>query len=299
MLANELRETPMMSRTHGQPASPTTMGKEMNVFYVRLSQAFLALDESQVYTTKFSGAVGNYNAHVLAYPKIDWPKVSKEFIESLGLVQHDSTTQIEPHDNISQIMLQATRVNNILLDFAKDIWGYISLGYFKQKAIKGEVGSSTMPHKVNPIDFENAEGNLGLANAIFSHLASKLPISRFQRDLTDSTTMRSIGTAFAYTLISLKSLEKGLTKLEADSKSISKELEHNWQLITEGIQTVLRKHKVENAYEMLKDLSRDKPVDKDSLHNWLQELPIPQYDKDMLLELTPSSYIGLAKINIT
>lgn len=297
MLSDDNYNLPMISRTHGQPASPTTLGKELNVFYVRLSQAFLAFDEMQQYTTKFSGAVGNYNAHILAYPNIDWLQVTQDFITSLGLVQHDCTTQIEPHDNISQIMLQCTRINNVLLDFAKDMWGYISLGYFKQRSVANEVGSSTMPHKVNPIDFENAEGNLGMANALFYHLASKLPISRYQRDLTDSTTMRSIGVAFAYTQISLKSLEKGLSKVEANKIKIAEELDDNWQLVTEGIQTLLRKHKVENAYEMLKDLSRNKHITKDSLHNWIKELPIPKSDVDRLLELKPSDYIGISKIS--
>ncbi|MBT4963381.1 MAG: adenylosuccinate lyase [Francisellaceae bacterium] len=291
-LISNTNDIPMISRTHGQAASPTLLGKELNVFHVRLSQALLALDEMQVYTTKFSGAVGNYNAHNLAYPNIDWKEVAGEFIHSLGLVQHQCTTQIEPHDNLCQIMLQCTRINNVLLDLAKDIWGYISLGYFHQRAIEGEVGSSTMPHKINPIDFENAEGNLGIANALFYHFASKLPISRFQRDLTDSTTMRNIGSAFAYMHIAIKSIAKGLGKIHANPDAMAQDLDNNWQLLTEGIQTLLRKYKIDNAYDKLKDLSRGKEITKESLHTWIQGLPISSTDMEMLLALKPRDYVG-------
>ena len=287
-------EMPMLSRTHGQAATPTTMGKEMALFVDRLRHA-----RSQIAAVplraKMNGAVGNYNAHMSAYPNVDWPAISRATVESLGLTWQPMSAQIEPHDYMAELFDAMARVNTILIDFCRDTWGYISLGFFKQRLKDGEVGSSTMPHKVNPIDFENAEGNFGLANALLRHLAEKLPISRWQRDLTDSTVLRNMGVAFGYCLLAYDSLARGLDKLEVDRVKIAAPLDANWDVLAEPIQTVMRKCGIEDAYEQLKELTRGKGgIERDSLHAFIRGLPIPDADKQLLLALTPSSYIGLA-----
>lgn len=286
-------QQPMMARTHGQPATPTTMGKEFaNVVY-RLQRQLLQLENVSI-LGKINGAVGNYNAHLVAYPDIDWMKLAQEFVEELNLAFNPYTTQIEPHDYIAEMFHVMIRTNVILIDLCRDIWGYISLGFFKQKVIEGEVGSSTMPHKVNPIDFENAEGNLGLANALFQHLAEKLPISRFQRDLTDSTVLRSMGTAFGHCMIAWSSLSKGLSKLEINSQALLDDLDNNWALLAEPIQTVMRRYGVENAYEKLKELTRGTSINQQSIQDFIKTLSIPDEAKSQLLKLTPANYIGNA-----
>ena len=293
-LANEYKELPMMCRTHGQPATPSTMGKEFyNVVY-RLARQIKQLQNQEI-LAKINGAVGNYNAHLVAYPDLDWGKLAREFIEQkLGLSFNPFTTQIEPHDYQAEIYDNLRRINIILIDLARDIWGYIAINYFKQKVTAGEVGSSTMPHKVNPIDFENAEGNFGLANALFCHLSEKLPLSRMQRDLTDSTVQRNIGVGVGYMLLGLSSLAKGLTKLEINPLALNLDLDNNWELLAEPIQTVMRKCGVENAYEKLKDLTRGKKVDANGIREFVAALELPAAEKSKLISLTPHNYIGLA-----
>ena len=286
---------PMLSRTHGQTASPTTLGKEFANINYRIERQITQLKNQEI-LGKINGAVGNYNAHISAYPKKNWPAFSKSFISSLKLTYNPLTTQIEPHDFIAEIFQNVSRINTILIDLNRDIWGYISLGYFKQKVIKGEIGSSTMPHKVNPIDFENSEGNLGLSNAILSHLAEKLPLSRWQRDLTDSTVLRNIGVGFSYGLIAYNSCIKGLNKLEVNKSIIHEELNQSWEVLAEPIQTVMRKNGIENSYEKLKDITRGKgKISADQIHHFIKNLKISKEDKSYLLELTPHSYIGVAQ----
>ncbi len=283
----------MISRTHGQTASPTTLGKEFANFVVRLQKQLKLLQEQKI-SAKFNGAVGNYNAHLSAYPKINWPELNKKFIENLGLEFNAYTTQIEPHDCIAELMHNIIRINNILLDLCRDMWGYISIGYFGQNIIAGEVGSSTMPHKVNPIDFENAEGNLGICNALADHLANKLPISRWQRDLSDSTVLRNLGSIFAYAIIAYISCSKGLAKCTVNNVVIAAELNNAWELLAEPIQTILRKENIPNAYEKLKDLSRGQKINKDILHKFIDDLDIKEDVKTSLKLLTPENYIGSA-----
>jgi adenylosuccinate lyase len=293
-LALQLADQPILSRTHGQPASPSTMGKEMaNVVY-RLQRQREQIASVQL-MGKINGAVGNYNAHLAAYPEIDWPAFAKQFVESLGISWNPYTIQIEPHDYIAELFHALSRFNTILIDLSRDIWSYISLGYFKQKTVAGEVGSSTMPHKVNPIDFENAEGNLGIANALFSHLAEKLPISRWQRDLTDSTVLRNLGVGFAHTSIALQSLLKGLSKLEANGDAMLADLEQNWEVLAEPIQTVMRRYGIEKPYEKLKELTRGQRITQEELESFVDSLEIPDQAKEALKRLTPMSYIGNAK----
>ena len=283
----------MLSRTHGQAASPTTMGKEFaNVVY-RLESQLETLDKIE-YRAKMNGAVGNYNAHQVAYPEINWIDLSHDFITSLGLTNNPYTTQIEPHDWIAEVFHSLIRINNILMDFSKDIWLYISMSYFDQIKKDKEVGSSTMPHKINPIDFENAEGNIGIANSLLTHLASKLPISRMQRDLTDSTALRNVGSCFAYTAIALSSLKKGLSKIRINEERINEDLSTNWEILTEAIQTVLRREKTEDAYESLKKLSRGEKLDQEKLIQYISSLDLDEAVKQELINLTPESYIGFA-----
>ncbi|MGW8246764.1 MAG: adenylosuccinate lyase [Acidiferrobacterales bacterium] len=293
-LANELADVPMLSRTHGQPASPTTLGKEMANFVQRLLRQ---RDEFSAIAPlgKMNGAVGNYNAHVSAYPEIDWQSEAQGFVQSLGIEWNPYTTQIEPHDYIAEIFHAIERFNNILIDFNRDVWSYISLGYFKQKVVAGEVGSSTMPHKVNPIDFENSEGNLGIANAVMSHLAGKLPISRWQRDLTDSTVLRNLGVGFAYCAIAYSSCLRGIGKLDADPGRISSDLNEHWEVLAEPVQTVMRRYGIEQPYEKLKELTRGKKdITRESLHAFINTLDLPEDARKHLLDLTPANYIGLA-----
>ncbi len=292
--ANEYRDIAMMCRTHGQPATPSTMGKEFyNVAY-RLQRQLTQLTK-QEFLAKINGAVGNYNAHLVAYPEIKWDKLAEEFVtQKLGLTFNPFTTQIEPHDYQAELYDNLRRINIILIDLSRDLWGYISLNYFKQKVKAGEVGSSTMPHKVNPIDFENAEGNFGLANSVLGHLAEKLPLSRWQRDLTDSTVQRNIGVGIGYMVLALSSLAKGLGKLEINEAVISADLDNNWELLAEPIQTVMRKCGVENAYEKLKDLTRGKKVDAEGIKQFVASLELPDVEKAKLAQLTPHNYIGLA-----
>ena len=292
-LAHELAEVPMLSRTHGQPASPTTMGKEMANIAYRLKRARKLIAEVEM-TAKFNGAVGNYNAHLSAYPDFDWAGFNQRFVESLGLSFNPYTIQIEPHDAMAELFDATARCNTMLIDACRDIWSYISLGFFKQRLKEGEVGSSTMPHKVNPIDFENAEGNLGVANAMFRHFSEKLPISRMQRDLTDSTVLRNMGVAFGHTLLAYDSLLKGLGKLEADPAKLVADVDQAWEVLAEPVQTVMRRYGVENPYEQLKALTRGKGITKEGLHAFIQTLAIPEAEKTRLLAMTPSSYIGLA-----
>ncbi|AFN78445.1 adenylosuccinate lyase [Stutzerimonas stutzeri DSM 10701] len=293
-LAVQFADVPMLSRTHGQPASPTTLGKELaNVVY-RLERQ-IAQVAAVPLLGKINGAVGNYNAHLSAYPDIDWEANAREFIENdLGLAWNPYTTQIEPHDYIAELFDAVARFNTILIDFDRDIWGYISLGYFKQKTVAGEIGSSTMPHKVNPIDFENSEGNLGIANAILQHLASKLPISRWQRDLTDSTVLRNLGVGFAHSVIAYEASLKGIGKLELNAARIAEDLDNCWEVLAEPVQTVMRRYAVENAYEKLKDLTRGKGITPDALQAFIDGLDIPAEAKAELRQLTPAGYIGNA-----
>lgn len=293
MMAKKHKEVPMLARTHGQPASPTTVGKELINFVARLERQIGVLKEIER-TGKFNGAVGNFNAHTIAYPKLDWAGISHRFVTYLGLTPNHYTTQIEPHDTLAERFDAVARINTILIDLCRDVWNYISLGYFKQRVKAGEVGSSTMPHKVNPIDFENAEGNLGLANAVFRHFSEKLPVSRMQRDLSDSTVMRNIGVAFGYCVLAYNSLLNGLQKLEVDEKKLAQDLDANWEVLTEAIQTVLRKYKVPAAYERLKELSRGKKLTHSEIHAFVKQLKIAPTDKKRLLELTPQTYTGLA-----
>ena len=292
--AHQYAEIPMVSRTHGQVATPTTVGKELANFSSRIDLISIVISETGL-RGKMNGAVGNYNAHLIAYPNVDWEKVSKTFITKVGLLWAPYTTQVEPKDSMAKLFHGHERLNNVLLDFSRDIWGYISIDYFSQKTVKGEVGSSTMPHKVNPIDFENAEGNLDLANSIFHFLSSKITKSRWQRDLSDSTSMRNIGSCFAYTLIALSSLIKGINKLEVNKKVINQDLEDAWEVLTEAIQTVMRKHRIESGYEVMKKISRGKNIKKEDLHSIINSLDIPTAEKNKLLKLTPSTYLGLSK----
>ena len=292
--AHQYAEIPMVSRTHGQVATPTTVGKELANFSSRIDLISIVISETGL-RGKMNGAVGNYNAHLIAYPNVDWEKVSKTFITKIGLLWAPYTTQVEPKDSMAKLFHGHERLNNVLLDFSRDIWGYISIDYFSQKTVKGEVGSSTMPHKVNPIDFENAEGNLDLANSIFHFLSSKITKSRWQRDLSDSTSMRNIGSCFAYTLIAVSSLIKGINKLEVNKKVINQDLEDAWEVLTEAIQTVMRKHRIESGYEVMKKISRGKNIKKEDLHSIINSLDIPTAEKNKLLKLTPSTYLGLSK----
>ena len=286
----------MIARTHGQTASPTTLGKEFSNVSQRMVRQIATL-KNQSYLGKMNGAVGNFNAHLSAYPQIDWNKFSKSFVESLDLEFNEYTTQIEPHDFIAEIFHNLSRIHNILIDFNRDIWSYISLGYFSQKTVKNEVGSSTMPHKVNPIDFENSEGNLGLSNALLDHLASKLPISRWQRDLTDSTVLRNIGLAMAYGFIAYESCLKGLNKIVVNKNKIYQDLDNAWEVLAEPIQTVMRKNGVENPYEKLKELTRgNQHITKEALHEFITKLNLNAQDKTYLLNLSPHNYIGIASI---
>ncbi len=293
-LAVQFADVPMLSRTHGQPASPTTLGKELaNVVY-RLERQIIQVEGIPL-LGKINGAVGNYNAHLSAYPQLDWEANARDFIEqTLGLTFNPYTTQIEPHDYIAELFDAVARFNTILIDFDRDIWGYISLGYFKQKTIAGEIGSSTMPHKVNPIDFENSEGNLGIANAILQHLASKLPISRWQRDLTDSTVLRNLGVGFAHSIIAYESTLKGISKLEVNVQRIAEDLDNTWEVLAEPVQTVMRRYAVANAYEKLKELTRGKGITAQALQEFVDTLDIPEAAKQELKALTPASYIGNA-----
>lgn len=293
-LSHELSAQPMLARTHGQTASPTTMGKELaNVVY-RLQRQQKQLKNNEI-LGKINGAVGNFNAHLSAYPNFDWESFAKQFVENLGLTYNPMTIQIEPHDYMAELYDCLARINTILIDLNRDIWGYISVGYFKQKVKAGEIGSSTMPHKVNPIDFENSEGNLGLANAVLRHMAEKLPISRWQRDLTDSTVLRNMGVAFGYTLLGYDSCLRGLNKLEINVEKLAQDLDASWEVLAEPIQTVMRRYGIENPYEQLKELTRGKGgINKVSLHAFIAELNIPADAKKLLLEMTPASYIGKA-----
>jgi adenylosuccinate lyase len=293
-LAATLADCAMLARTHGQPASPTTMGKELVNVAHRLLRARDRIAAVKL-TGKFNGAVGNYNAHVAAYPGVDWEKIARGLVERLGLEFNPYTTQIEPHDSIAELFDAFARANTILIDLDRDIWGYVALGYFRQKAKPDEVGSSTMPHKVNPIDFENSEGNLGVANALLRHLSEKLPISRWQRDLTDSTVLRNMGVALGHTLLGYDSCVRGIDKLEADRGRIAADLDASWEVLAEPIQTVMRRHGIADAYEKLKTLTRGKEgITRETLHAFIRNLAIPDADKQRLLALTPAAYIGKA-----
>ena len=292
-LAHEYADIPMLSRTHGQPASPTPLGKEMANVVHRLRH-----QRSQVASVlilgKINGAVGNYNAHMAAYPELDWQAFSKSFVESLGIIWNPYTIQIEPHDYMAELFDATARFNTIMIDFCRDIWSYISIGHFKQKTVAGEVGSSTMPHKVNPIDFENGEGNLGIANAILGHLAAKLPISRWQRDLTDSTVLRNLGVGFAHTSIALQSILRGISKLEVNAENLAADLDANWEVLAEPIQTVMRRYGIEKPYEKLKELTRGHRITQADLKQFIDGLELPNEAKESLKQLTPSNYIGNA-----
>jgi adenylosuccinate lyase len=293
-LAHAHADLPMLARTHGQPATPTTLGKEIANFVHRLRRACSDLVAVPI-RGKINGATGNYNAHLAAYPAVDWEGLARSFVESLDLEFNPYTIQIEPHDGLAELFDALARVNTVLIDFDRDMWGYISLGYFRQKTVAGEVGSSTMPHKVNPIDFENSEGNLGLANAILRHLSEKLPISRFQRDLTDSTVLRNVGVAFGHSLLGYRSLGKGLSKVAADPVRLAEDLDTAWDVLAEAVQTVMRRHGLPNPYEQLKALTRGKGgISADALHALIRELDLPAADRARLLALTPSTYIGKA-----
>ena len=293
-LAHAQAAQPMLSRTHGQTASPTTLGKEVANVVARLQRQRAQIANVEL-TGKINGAVGNYNAHVIAYPDIDWPAFARRFVDSLGLAFNAYTTQIEPHDCIAEIGDASRRANTILVDLSRDIWGYISLGYFGQRVKEGEIGSSTMPHKVNPIDFENAEGNFGLANALFEHFSAKLPISRWQRDLTDSTVLRALGTAFGHTQVALDSMAKGLSKLTVNPQRLGDDLDASWEVLAEAVQTVMRRHGLPNPYEQLKALTRGHGISQSSMRDFVQSLDLPEADKQRLLALTPASYTGLAE----
>jgi adenylosuccinate lyase len=292
-LAHAHAELPMLSRTHGQPASPTTLGKEMANFVHRITrQRNLIADVPLL--GKMNGAVGNYNAHLAAYPDVDWQGLAQQLVESLGLAWNPYTTQIEPHDYMVELFDAIARLNSVLIDFCRDVWGYISLGYFRQRAVTGEVGSSTMPHKVNPIDFENAEGNLGIANAIFGHLGQKLPISRWQRDLTDSTVLRSLGVGLAHTAIALQSVVRGIGRLNPDPERLLADLDANWEVLAEPIQTVMRRYGIERPYERLKELTRGQHIGRESISEFIDSLAIPAAAKRELGQLSPATYVGNA-----
>ncbi len=293
-MAHAQAAVPMLSRTHGQPATPTTLGKEIANVYARVERQIAAIERVPI-KGKANGAVGNYNAHRAAYPDVDWERLSARLVAGLGLEFNPYTTQIEPHDYMAELFDAIARVNTVLIDFDRDIWGYVSLGYFRQRVKEGEVGSSTMPHKVNPIDFENSEGNLGLANAVLRHLAEKLPVSRWQRDLTDSTVLRNMGVALGYAVLGWSSLRQGLAKLEVDAARMAADLDANWEVLAEPIQTVMRRHGIANPYEQLKALTRGKTgITRESLHAFIQGLALPADAKARLLALTPSTYIGSA-----
>ena len=292
-LANDTIALPMLAHTHGQPASPTTLGKELAVFVHRLRRQAARIDATEL-PAKMNGAVGNYNAHVAAAPDVDWPALSRRVIEGFGLVQNPYTTQIESHDGMAELFDALQRWNMVLLDLDRDVWMYVSMRYLKQKVVAGEVGSSTMPHKINPIDFENSEGNLGLANAILGHLARKLPISRMQRDLTDSTAIRNVGAGFAYTLIAILSTLRGLGRMSPNEEALAADLNHAWEVLAEPIQTVMRRYGVPNAYEKLKALTRGHAMTREALADFIATLEIPEADKARLTAMTPADYIGLA-----
>ena len=292
-LAKEFDSVPMLSRTHGQTASPTTVGKELANVLARLNRQVDIIQGTEL-LGKINGAVGNFNAHLVSYPKVDWQRLAQQFVESLGLTWNPFTTQIEPHDYMAELFDAIARFNTILIDLDRDIWGYISLGYFKQKVIAGEVGSSTMPHKVNPIDFENSEGNLGLANAVFSHLSAKLPISRWQRDLTDSTVLRNMGVGFGYSLIAYQSTLKGLGKLQLNSERLAEDLDQAWEVLAEPIQTVMRRFGIPEPYEKLKALTRGQRVTQQVFQEFIKGLELPAETKNALLQLSPSTYVGNA-----
>ena len=292
-LTAELAEQPMLSRTHGQTASPTTLGKEFANVAHRLQRAMAAI-ESVALTAKMNGAVGNYNAHLAAYPEVDWEGFARKVVESLGLSFNPYTIQIEPHDAMAELFDAVARANTLLIDLSRDIWGYISWGYFKQKTKAGEIGSSTMPHKVNPIDFENAEGNLGIANALLRHLSDKLPISRFQRDLTDSTVLRNMGVALGHSLLAWDSLLRGLDKLLVHPQRLDEDLDNAWEVLAEPVQTVMRRHGLPNPYEQLKELTRGKAITEESMRAFIAGLNLPEADRQRLLAMTPASYTGLA-----
>lgn len=292
-MAKEYAHIPMLSRTHGQPASPTTLGKEMAICAVRLSRERQRVSQIEL-LGKFAGAVGNYNAHVVAYPEINWPKIAEQFVQSLGITFNPYVTQIEPHDYMASLFHAVIQFNNILTDFDRDIWGYISLGYFKQTTKAGEIGSSTMPHKVNPIDFENSEGNLGKANAGLSFLSMKLPISRWQRDLTDSTVLRNMGEGFGHSLLAYRSTLQGITKLQVNQARLDEDLNQSWEVLAEPIQTVMRRYGVPEPYEKLKELTRGRAVTEERMRDFIQGLDLPNEVKANLLKLTPHSYIGAA-----
>lgn len=292
-LAHQHANLPMLSRTHGQTASPTTLGKEMANVVARLKRQTDRLSSVSI-LAKMNGAVGNYNAHLSAYPDIDWATFSRRFIQSLDITWNPYTIQIEPHDYIGEYFDVLRRYNTILIDFSRDVWGYISLGYFKQRVVEGEVGSSTMPHKVNPIDFENAEGNLGIANALFNHLGEKLPISRWQRDLTDSTVLRNLGVGFGHSSIAYHALLKGISKLEANPERLAADLDGAWEVLAEPVQTVMRRYGIEEPYEKLKALTRGQAITKEVMQEFVQTLDIPEEAKQRLTEMTPSSYTGIA-----
>ena len=294
-MSDSYASIPMLSRTHGQTASPTTLGKEMAIYVYRALRQMKQFENIEL-LGKLNGAVGNFNAHFAAYPDINWMSLSKEFIEELGLTWNPYTTQIEPHDYMAEYFHTLARTNTILIDLCRDLWGYISLGYFNLKPIKGEVGSSTMPHKVNPIDFENAEGNFGIADSIFEHLAMKLPTSRWQRDLSDSTVLRNAGVGIAHTIIAFDSTVAGLSKIDINKDVIHEDLKDSWEVLTEPIQTVMRRYNIDNAYEKLKELSRGQKINKEILHNFIEQLDIPDDAKSRLKELNPSNYLGNAEI---
>ena len=291
--AIEYKAAPLLSRTHGQPASPSTMGKEFANVYVRLQRQLDQVAKVEM-LGKINGAVGNYNAHLSAYPEVDWHQFSEEFVTSLGLTWNPYTTQIEPHDYIAELFDAVARFNTVLLDFDRDIWGYICLGHFKQKTIAGEIGSSTMPHKVNPIDFENSEGNLGIANAVLAHLASKLPVSRWQRDLTDSTVLRNLGVGLAHAVIAYESTLKGLGKLQINEEALAADLDANWEVLAEPVQTVMRRYGIEKPYEKLKELTRGKRINSADLAVFIDGLELPEQAKAAMKEMTPANYIGRA-----
>lgn len=293
-MSQSLAGVPMLSRTHGQSATPTTVGKELYVFVYRLKRQLKQI-QAQEYLGKFNGAVGSYNAHAIAYPDSDWDNIARTFVESLDLTHNPLTTQIEPHDYLAELSHKLMRFNTILLDLCRDMWAYISLAYFKQRVVAGETGSSTMPHKVNPIDFENAEANVGLSNAILDHLANKLPVSRLQRDLSDSSVLRNVGVGVAHSYLSLLSLEKGLSKVVVNRDVLESDLNNAWEVIGEAVQTVLRKHRITNAYETLKDLTRGTTITQNTLQDFITALDIPDTDKQRLLDLTPSTYVGQAE----
>lgn len=289
----QYKDIPLLSLTHGQPATPSTMGKEMVNFYYRMQRQYHKLKKIEI-LGKINGTTGNYNAHLVAYPQVNWHAVSKEFITSLGISWNPYTTQIEPHDYIAEFFGCMSLFNNILIDFNRDIWGYISLNYFKQKSVDQEIGSSIMPHKINPIDFENSEGNLGLSNALMNHMINKLPISRWQRDLSDSTVLRNIGVAFSYSIIAYHSVLSGTNKLKINTSQLLKNLNKNWSVLSEAIQTVMRRYKIENAYEKLKKLTRGKEIKKMDIHKFIEKLNIPKIEKERLKKISPSNYIGAA-----